>query len=88
MDKPDMIIPLIAHERMSARLERTIKRLWILIILLVVMLFGTNLAWVIYESQFATEETVRVEQENDSGDNNFIGHDGDIINGKTDGNDH
>lgn len=32
--------------------ERTIKRLWIIIILLIVLLVGTNCAWIYYESQF------------------------------------
>lgn len=84
----DRDIPYIAHERMMARLERTIKRLWILLILLVGLLFGTNLAWILYESQFTDEETIRVEQENDSGNNNYIGHDGDITNGKANDNNH
>lgn len=42
---------------LTALAERTIKRLWVLIILLVILLFGTNAAWIIYESQFETVET-------------------------------
>ena len=40
----------------SALAERTIKRLWIVILVLVVLLVGTNIAWIVYESQFITEE--------------------------------
>lgn len=45
-------VPYIVHESMMARQERTIKRLWILVILLILLLFGSNAAWIWYESQF------------------------------------
>ena len=62
---------------LSSMAERTIKRLWIIIILLIVLLFGTNAAWIAYESQFqAVDVSQEVEQETSgSGTNNFIGGD-------------
>lgn len=39
-----------------ARQERTIKRLWILLILVISLLVATNGLWVWYESQFVEEE--------------------------------
>lgn len=42
----------------SALTERTIRRLWVTIILLLVLLVGTNAGWIYYESQFSTEKTV------------------------------
>lgn len=36
--------------------ERTIKRLWVIIIILVLLLAGSNVAWIWYESQFVDEE--------------------------------
>lgn len=63
--------------------ERTIKKLWVIIILLVVLLFGSNAAWVYYESQFETVQT-EITQDNLDGINNYIGNDGDIVNGSTD----
>lgn len=77
-------IPFIAHESAMARMERTNKRLWIVVIILALMLFGSNLAWTIYESQWEVYETTEVTQENENGYNSFIGNDGDIYNGKTD----
>lgn len=62
---------------LSAMAERTIKRLWILIVILVVLLFGSNVAWIIYESSFVDEV---ITQENTDGPNNYIGNDGDIHN--------
>ena len=58
-------VPYIVHEGIVARLERTIERLWILCIILVVLLLGTNIAWIYYENQF--QDTV-VTQEVDTGD--------------------
>lgn len=62
---------------LASMAERTIKRLWIIIILLVVLLFGTNAAWIVYESQSqAVEVSQEVEQDADGyGTNNFIGGD-------------
>ena len=68
----------------SAMAERTIKRLWIVIILLVVLLVGTNVAWLVYESSFEVIERTEITQENDGGYNNYVGNDGDIYNGETD----
>lgn len=65
------------HEEMMARQERTIKRVWILCIILIIALIGTNAGWIYYENSF--EDTV-VTQENADGYNNYIGNDGDITN--------
>lgn len=51
------MVPLVVHEGDMARQERTIKRLFIIIILLIVLLVGTNIGWLVYESQFETTET-------------------------------
>ncbi len=76
-------VPYIAHESAVARLERVIKRLWVLVLVLIVLLAASNAAWLYYESSF---EEIRIEQDNESGYNNFIGNDGDIYNGETDNN--
>ena len=43
-------------EIIASMAERTIKRLWVIIILLVCVLVLTNGAWIYYESQFTDEE--------------------------------
>lgn len=73
-------IPFFAHEADMNRLERTNVRLWILCVILILSLIGTNVAWVLYEQQF---EPFTVTQQNDKGYNSFIGNDGDIYNGYT-----
>lgn len=70
---------IFAYESALERFHRIIKWLIVVIILLVLCLVGSNLAWVIYENQFETE-TIRVEQEAEEGNNNYIGEDGFIVN--------
>ena len=73
----------IMQEMYSSSMERTIKRLWITIILLIVLLVGTNVAWIIYEAQFTDTE---VTQEVDTGNGSAtVSGTGDIYGeGKTD----
>lgn len=73
-------VPYIVHESSMARMERHIKRLWITIIVLILLLVGTNAAWLYYESKWETVYQ-EVTQEADNGTNNFVG--GDVI-GETD----
>lgn len=74
-------VPYIVYEAAMARKESASIRLCIVILLLIVMLVGTNIGWLIYESQFAyVEETITQAQEvvqdsGDGGENNFIGGD-------------
>ena len=72
-------VPYIVHEAELARAERTVKRLWITILLLIVLLVGTNGAWIWYQSQFEYSQTTQeVTQESNHGDNSFIGGDVDV----------
>lgn len=70
-----------ALDIVTALAHRTITRLWVLIIILTFLFVGSNVAWLVYESQW---QTVQVEQQNENSPNNFIGGDGDITNGNTD----
>lgn len=56
----EKMIPYIAFESATARQERTIKRLWILCLVLIIALLGTNAGWIYWESSF---EDVVVTQE-------------------------
>lgn len=70
-------VPYIVHESSMARMERIVKRLWVVVIILIALLFATNAAWIYYESQWETVTTTvdqNVTQETDGGGNNqFIG---------------
>lgn len=64
-------IPIIAHEGAMARFERSNKRLWIIVLVLIISLLGTNAGWIYYESQFVTTETT-IEAEQDGEGTNII----------------
>ena len=81
-DQPSETVPYIVHEGMMARAERTAKRLWITILLLIVLLVGTNAGWLWYESQFE-ETTTTIESEADDGGNAVANNNGMVnYNGK------
>lgn len=63
-------MPFVAHESDMTRMERINRRVWILCIILIVLLFGTNIGWLYYESQFRVIEATsqEVQQEIDTGD--------------------
>ena len=50
-------VPYIVHEVAVARLERVIKRMWVLVISLIILLVASNGAWILWESQYQTIET-------------------------------
>lgn len=80
-DKDKLTIPYYVHESVISRMERTIRRLFILCFALIIIAVVTNIYWIHYENQF---EDIVVTQENADGYNNYIGNDGDINNGETD----
>ena len=71
--------PIYGYESALDRMHRIIKWLIIVIIILIVALIGSNLAWTLYEMQYE-DVSVQVEQEGEEGNNNFVGADGIIIN--------
>lgn len=78
-------VPYIVFESEMARLERIIKKQFILIIVALCFLVGTNACWAWYESQFETVETTEVTHDVDSGDGgDAIINDGVRINGEGD----
>ena len=85
MDHKD--VPYIIFEGVMARFERTIEKLWIVIILLITFLVITNACWLYYDSQFEDSVTT-VMQELDAVSGNAIINDGVHVNGesKTDSN--
>ena len=61
-------------ESVMARNDRMAKRLWIVILVLIVLFVGTNIYWIWYSSQFERIETVQtVSQDAENGINRFIG---------------
>lgn len=80
-------VPYIVHESEMARLERIIKRQFILIIIAICFLVGTNAYWIWFENQFEEVVTTtehEVTQKVNSDDGNATINDGVHINGNGD----
>ena len=60
----ERMIPYFSHEGDMARMERANKRLWIVILVLIIAFVGSNVYWVWRENQY---EDIVVEQEVDTG---------------------
>ena len=83
-ENTNVSVPYVVHESAMARSERHNKRIWIVILVLIGALIGTNLAWIIYENSFEgviTTEEIIVDA-GDNGNANYIGQDGNIYNGE------
>lgn len=70
-------IPYIVHEGAMSRMERVNKRLVAIIVLLIVLLVCSNIAWLIYESKY---QDICIEAEQDGYGVNIVGG-GDITYG-------
>ena len=75
-------VPYVVHESAMARAERQAKRLVAVIILLIVLLVGSNICWIVYENSFDDmAETYTVEQ-GGAETNNSVINGGEIVNGE------
>ena len=84
-DKAPASVPYVVHESAMARAERQTKSLVWVIVLLIVLLVGTNVGWLAYENSFEdvnTTEEYQIEQDAESGNNNSIINGGEIVNGE------
>ena len=71
-------IPYIAFESITTRLERTIEKLWVIILVLIVLFVGSNCFWIYYDKQFQ-DTTVTQEVDTGEGDATVMGI-GEIVN--------
>ena len=80
----DNNIPYIVYESAEAKNERTIKRLIIALVISIILMFATNIIWIIEFCSFdySSEETTI---EANDGTANYIGQDGDITYGTDNG---
>lgn len=70
------VMPIAQHEKDQNRLMKIIKWLVAVIALLIVLLVGSNVGWLIYESQFETVETVEeviIDAQQDGSGINIVG---------------
>ena len=70
------VMPIAQHEKDQNRLMGIIKSLIAVILVLILVLVGSNIAWIVYENSFEDYViTQDVEQDADNGTNNFVGGD-------------
>ena len=70
------VMPIAQHEKDQHRLTDIIKWLIAVVMILIVLLVGSNIAWIVYENSFEDYViTQDVEQDADNGTNNFVGGD-------------
>lgn len=79
------VMPIAQHEKEQNRLMRIIKWLIAVILVLIVLLVGSNICWIVYENSFEdvnTTEEYQIEQDAESGNNNSVINGGEIVNGE------
>ena len=78
-------IPWMAHEFAMVRMERQVKRGWIALIVAVCLLFASNAAWLYAWCRYDYSRDQIVTVDGKDGIANYIGNDGDIVNGENHG---
>lgn len=74
-------VSLATVEGIIERLDRINRRLIAVVVLLIVLLVGSNVFWIIYENQYQ-DLSIEVEQDAEEGTNNFANDGGIICNGE------
>ena len=66
-------VPFVVHENLRAQMDLHARRLVRVIVLLIVLLVGSNALWLWHDSQYAVERTItEIEQDTDGGGNNYV----------------
>ena len=81
-------VPYIVYEGEQARNERNIKRLIIALVISICLIFASNIIWIYAWLQYdysSEENTHTIDVDAKDGVANYIGNDGDIVNGADNG---
>ena len=66
-------VPFVVHENLRAQMDLHARRLVRVIVLLIVLLVGSNALWLWHDSQYAIERTItEIEHDTDGGGNNYV----------------
>ena len=77
----EQTISRAVHDADMARMERANKRLWIVVLVLIILLTATNAAWLWYESQWE-DVTITSEAYTDGGGTAVANGEGDVTIGE------
>ena len=76
-------VPYLVYEATQARNERAVKRLITALIIAIALIFASNAIWLYAWLQYDYVSSEQIDLSTDGGgDANYIGNNGDIINGK------
>lgn len=75
-------VPYFVYERTIARFERTVKRLIIVIVIAVTLMFASNMAWLYAWNLYDYESANVIVDGESKGNANYIGASGVINNGE------
>lgn len=78
MDKEQCVYTAWQHEREMTRLETQCKRWFAAFLVVLIMLFGSNLAWIIYENSFQDVYVEQVADGSGGGDATIYSGTGDV----------
>lgn len=86
-DGDGAFVPYAVYEGTQVRNERTVKRLVIALVIAVILVFASNIAWLYAWCQYdySSEYSESVSVDGKNGIANYIGNDGDISNGESNG---
>ena len=81
----DAPVPYIVFDGEMARQERTVKRLWVLLIILIALFVGTNGAWLYYETLYNDiQTTITQEVDHDGNGDTIVSGTGEVnVNGES-----
>lgn len=77
-------VPYIVYEGTMARFERTIRKMALIIIVAIVMIFASNMAWLYAWNLYDYNDTQVIVDGESKGNANYIGASGVINNGEGD----
>lgn len=79
------VVPYIVYEGERARNERHVKRLIVALVVTILLLFASNALWLYCWMQYdyvgEVDATQQIDVDAKDGVANYIGNDGDIVNG-------
>lgn len=85
MKEDTVLMPYVVHEGVVAQIERTNRRLSLILAIVIMLLFLSNCAWLYAWMQYDYSSDATVTVDGKDGVANYIGNDGDITNGKSSG---
>lgn len=84
MEEEKLTVPYIVYESAMARSERHIKRLVIALVISIIMIVASNIAWLyVWNSYEYVGDSSEISVESEGGNANYIGSDGEIVNGES-----